>query len=52
MMPDSDITITVNYEEIVNPKTGDNIVFYIALFILSILGLLGVSITRKKIFNK
>ena len=52
MMPDSDITITVNYEEIVKPKTGDNIVFYISLFILSILGLLGVSITRKKIFNK
>lgn len=52
MMPDSDITINITYKEIVNPKTGDNILFYVSLFVLSILGLLGILITRKKILNK
>jgi len=36
-----------------NPKTGDTILFYIAILGLSIIGLVGVGLyTRKRLFNK
>ena len=35
-----------------NPQTGDNIIFYILIFSLSIFGLIGsIVYTKKKIFN-
>lgn len=37
----------------INPQTGDNIVFYIAMLGLSLIGLVGAGLyTRKHIFNK
>lgn len=38
IMPDSDVTIKVTYKEIINPNTGDNIIKYIVLLIVSSIG--------------
>ncbi len=42
---------TFNVTGIVNPQTNDTVLTYIALLIVSIVGLLGLSISRKRIMN-
>lgn len=40
IMPDDDVTIKVSYEKIIiNPTTGDNIIIYVFLLLMSIVGL-------------
>lgn len=41
-------TYALIYNDIVNPKTGDNIMFYVATFGLSVIGLVAVVIYLKK----
>ncbi|MBR4350893.1 MAG: InlB B-repeat-containing protein [Bacilli bacterium] len=55
VMPDSDVTISVSYEKIedpVIPKTGDNVLSYILLLEVAIIGLLCtrvISLNRKDV---
>ena len=51
-MPDDDVTIKAYYKTIINPITGDNILFYISTLGLSIICLISVKfILRKKLNN-
>ncbi|MBQ3474993.1 MAG: InlB B-repeat-containing protein [Bacilli bacterium] len=48
IMPDHDIVINIQYDEIINPSTGDSINSYILLLLSSILGLLCVKVCKIK----
>ena len=53
IMPATDVIITARYKEIINPNTGDNILSYVLLLEISIIGLLSIkvyNIKRKDIF--
>ena len=48
MMPDSDVTISVTYQEAKNPKTGDCILICFGLLIISSATLIGFKIRSKR----
>lgn len=41
-------TFIINNNNFINPKTGDNILFYISMFVLSIIGFTGIILYIKK----
>lgn len=47
-MPESDVTIKVVDKEIINPSTGDNIMFYVLIFGISLIAIVIIGLLFKK----
>lgn len=48
MMPDDDVVIRISYEKIINPVTRDNVLIYVLLLEVCIVGLLLIEIYNRK----